>query len=187
MRGSAVANTPTLPPATDGFIKDGHYSYSGASPVYAERQLRGTVRSVGTVGQFRRIGPGFGQTGLSMAVVTNDQKDTNIVSFWVSRSGWNVKIGRADDALTPVVHGDFSPMLKLDQDYQFDIEITDDTVTVNVPGAEKTTNVSTVGLLGDRAFWQEYPLRMPADQVFDFDQVWAVEDGQPLVPVPAAG
>jgi hypothetical protein len=72
----------------------------------------------------------------------------------------------------------------LDHDYQFEMEATDNTVTVRVPGSEVTKNAAIADLLGDRAFWQEYAKPMPAGVVFDFDTVWAAEDGQPLFPVP---
>ncbi|CAN5365800.1 hypothetical protein BH09ACT7_BH09ACT7_49770 [soil metagenome] len=119
-----------------------------------------------------------------MAVTVNDQMDSNMLTFGATRLGWNVKMRRDDGTLMPVAEGNFSPMLELDTNYKFEFETTGNTVTVRVPGSEVTKNLPTVGLLGDRAFWQEYPLRAPAAQVFDFDTVWAVEDGQPLFPVP---
>ena len=74
-------------------------------------------------------------------------------------------------------------MLTLDSYYQFELEATNDTLTVRVPGNDVTIKVSTYGLLGERAFWEESPVRTPAGVVFDFDIVWAAEEGQALVPV----
>jgi hypothetical protein len=179
--------SPTLPAATDGFIKDGHYTYAGASSVYAMRQFRGTVRGMGAMGHFRKIDPGLVQSGLTMNIVLSDRKDANTVVLFVARTGWNIRLRQLGTPFKTLAQGQFSPILELDRDYRFEFEATDDTVTVRVPGSEVTKNVSTVGLLGDRASWQEYPLRTPPAQVFDFDTVWAVEDGQPLLPIPAAG
>jgi hypothetical protein len=63
------------------------------------------------------------------------------------------------------------------------MEATEDTVTVRVPGSEVTKNLSTAGLIGDRAFWEEYVDPVPAGVVFDFDAVWAAEEGQTMPPV----
>jgi hypothetical protein len=182
MRGP-FNKTPPQPPATDGFIKDGHFTYAGTSVVYAVRQFRGTVRSIGTVGRFRKTGVGA-ETTMSMAIVPNDQLNTDMVHFAASRTEWVMEVRRAHGRFRLVAKGQFSPILELDRNYQFEFEATDHTLTAKIPGAEVTRNVSTDGLLGDRAFWQEYPTRTPVGVVFDFDAVWAVEDGQPLFPVP---
>jgi hypothetical protein len=180
MRGDD--NGSTMPAATDGFIRDGHYTYAGASVVYAARQFRGSVRGMGTVGRFRKIGAGP-ETSLSMATSPNGELTTDMVQFTANPLGWELRLRRANAGLEPVMKGKFLPNLKLDVDYQFEFEVTDDTVTVRIPGAEVTRNSSTAGLLGDRAFWQEYVRGPPAGVVFDFDSVWAVEDGLPLFPV----
>ena len=52
-------------------------------------------------------------------------------------------------------------MLTLDSYYQFELEATNDTLTVRVPGNDVTIKVSTYGLLGERAFWEESPVRTP--------------------------
>lgn len=59
------------------------------------------------------------------------------------------------------------------------LEASSSAVTVRVPGSEVIKDVDTTGLLGDRAFWEEYPTSTPAGVVFDFDTVWAADSGQP--------
>jgi hypothetical protein len=181
MRGPFQRTLP-LPPATDGFIKGGRYTYVGASTVYAVRQFRGQVRSVGTVGRFRKTGDGA-ETAMSMAIVPNDNLVTDVIHFAAKRTGWVVQLRRANGVFRLIAEGEFSPTLNLDQDYKFELEATDNSLTVTVPGAHVTKTVSTTGLLGDRAFWEEYPASAHVGVVFDFDTVWAVEDGQPLFPV----
>jgi hypothetical protein len=190
MRGADdTNNNATMPAATDGFIRDGHYTYAGESSVRAVRQFSGTVLSMGTVGRFRQIGDadaadGNHETTLFMAISANDNLTTDMVEFSAHRWGWALRLRRANGAFQPVMAGLFSPNLALDVDYQFEFEVTGDTVTVRIPGSEFTRNAPTAGLLGDRAYWEEQLQRNPpAGVVFDFDTVWAVEDGQPLVPV----
>jgi hypothetical protein len=188
LRGNPDTNSFPLPAATDGFIKDGRFTYNGINPVYAVRQFEGSVRSVGTVGRFREVGSSYAQTAFSMSIVPNDQILTDMLTFVATRSGWNVKIRRANGPFDEVAQGDFSPALELDRDYQFELRATDSTVTVQVPGSEEVTkDVSTAGLLGNRASFQEHPVRTPTGDVFDFNTVWATEDGKPLVAVPADG
>jgi hypothetical protein len=156
--------------------------FDGDSNVYGVRQFRSTVQRMGTVGRWRKTGDGA-ETTLAMAITANDQLISDMVHFTANRSDWELTVSREGGSFEPVARGRFSPMLMLDSDYQFEFEATDDTVTVRVPGTEVTINVSTVGLLGDRAFWEEYPSGTPAGVVFDFDTVWAAEDGQTLFPV----
>jgi hypothetical protein len=174
--------TPPQPPATDGFIKDNHYTYAGNSVVYAVRQFRGTVQSIGTVARFRKTGAGS-ETTLSMGMVPNAELNTDMVHFAARRTDWVLEVRRANGLFRLVAKGQFSPTLDLDRDYQFELGATDNTLTVRVPGQEVTRNLSTKGLLGDRAFWQEYTARRPVGVVVDFDTVWAVEKDQPLFPV----
>jgi hypothetical protein len=171
MRGAYAGRFP-LPAATDGFIKDGNYTYAGDSAVYAVRHLRGTIQSMSAVGSFRQTGSGA-ETTLAMAITANDLLVTDMVHFVATRSVWNLTVRRAGGAFEPVANGQFSPVLKLDRQYKFELEATDSTVTVRVPDAEVTKNVSTSGLLGDRAFWEEYPTSNPVGVVFDFDSVSA--------------
>jgi hypothetical protein len=167
------------PPASDGFLEDGRYTYAGASAVYAVRQFRGTVRGMGAIGRFRSIRFGA-ETALAMAITPNDKLTDDMLLFTAKRSGWDLVVRRAGGAYEPVAEGQFEPKLDLNRDYQFGFEATGDTVTVTVPGSEVTEAVATAGLLGNRGFWQEYPTRRPAGDVFDFDTVWALEDGLPV-------
>jgi hypothetical protein len=173
-----------LPAATDGFIKDGSYTYAGDSIVYAVQQLRGTVQRIGTVGRFRQSRYGA-ETTLAMAITPNDKIIADMVQLAVTRSMWELTLRRDNGAFEPVARGAFRPILTFDRDYRFEFEATDSAVTVKVPGAEVTKQVSTAGLLGDRAFWEEYrDTKGPkTGVVFDFDNVWAAEEGQPLLPV----
>jgi hypothetical protein len=161
-----------MPSATDGFIRDGKYSYAGRSVVYAARQFRGTVRRMGTIGSWKQTSEG-GETTLAMAITPNTQLITDMVHFTANRSSWQLTVRRGGGAFEPVASGRFSPVLVLDRQYEFELEATDNTVTVRFPGSEVTKDVSTAGLLGDRAFWEEYIKPAPAGVVFDFDTVWA--------------
>lgn len=182
-RGGHAGSFP-LPAATDGFIADGNYTYAGDSVVYAARQLRGTVRRIGAAGSWTQAREG-GETTMAMAITANDLLITDMLQFIVNRSLWELTARRADGALEPVMTGRFPTPLELNRDYQFEIEATDASVTVRVPGSEVTTNLATSGLLGDRAFWAELPdlVNRPTGVVFNFDNVWAVEDGQALIPI----
>jgi len=84
----------------------------------------------------------------------------------------------------PVAEDGFSPVLALDADHQFELEVGANSVTVRVPGSgDITRDVELTGVTGDRAFWEEYADPMPADVVFDFDTVWAAEAGKKLRPI----
>ncbi len=123
-----------------------------------------------------------------MNIFTGDPHDTNTVVFFATRTDWSIKVRQLGRPFNTLAHGAFSPNLEFDRDYLFEFSVTDDAVTVSVPGAENVTKkVSTAEMLGNQASWQEYPVRPPAAQVFDFDKVWAIEEGQPLFPVPDAG
>lgn len=180
MRGERVDST--VEAATDGFIRDGHYTYAGDRVALAERLLRGTVHGVGTVGRFRRSRPGGEETSFAMGIATND-KHTDVVLFTAKRTGWTLRMERDGKGLQPIMRGTFSPELAVDVDYQFEFNITGDTIRVRVPGSEVTRELPIADVLGSRVFWQEYVAKPPASIVFDFDTVWAVEDGQPLVSV----
>jgi hypothetical protein len=170
-----------LPAATDGFIRDGSYTYAGDAVVYAARQFRGIVRRIGTVGSWKQTRDGA-ETTLAMAISANDQLITHMLHLAANRSVWELTVRRGG-AFEPVASGKFSPTLALDHGYHFEMEATEDTVTVRVPGSEVTKNLSTAGLIGDRAFWEEYVDPVPAGVVFDFDAVWAAEEGQTMPPV----
>jgi hypothetical protein len=188
MRGDPpVIHPPSdaLPPATDGYIKNGRFTYNGVDPVYAVRTFQGTVQGVGARGSFRRIGGGYVHSAMSMAISANDQLVSDLLTFGATREGWSVKMRRANGPFVLVAQGAFSPVLELDRDYQFELSATDNAVTVRVPGSDEVTKkLSTRGLLGNIVNFQEHPVRKPASDVFDFDAVWAIEAGQPLAPVP---
>lgn len=184
MRGDPPTNP--MPPATDGFIKDGNFTYSGTSGVYAARLLRGAVRSVGAAGSFRSLRPGYKQSALSISITANDRLVTDMVTLSATRDGWNMKMRRAGDAPVILAQGGFSPRLELGRKYQFELDATADSLTAQVPGAEITKKVSTAGALGNYVTFQEHAVRTPASDVFDFDTSWAVEDGQPLTTVAEA-
>lgn len=161
-----------MDPAADGFIRDGHYTYAGNQVVYAARQFPTTVWRIGTIGQWRKIRESGEETGVALAISANDQLITHMVHFATSRSEWKLTVRRGG-GFEPVASGKFSPLLEFGRDYRFEVEATDASVTVRVPGNEVTTPVPTAGLLGDRAFWEEYAKPTPASTVFDFDTAWA--------------
>jgi hypothetical protein len=188
LRGDPPLNHPpseALPPATDGYIKNGRFTYNGVDAVYAVRKFQGPVQGIGARGSFRRIGGGYVHSAMSMAISANDQLVSDLLTFGATREGWSVKMRRANGPFTLVAQGSFSPVLAFDQDYQFELNATDKTVTVRVPGSDEVTKeLSTQGLLGNIVNFQEHPVRKPASDVFDFDDVWVIEAGQPLSPVP---
>lgn len=161
-----------MPPAVDGFIQDGRYTYAGDQVVYAARQFPHTIRRMGCEGTFRQIRDTGEETGIAMAISPNDNLITHMVHFAANRSVWNLSVRRGG-GFEPVAKGKFSPVLTLGQTYRFEIAATDDSVTVRVPSDEVTTPVPVAELLGDRAFWEEYAKPTPASTVFDFDTVWA--------------
>lgn len=182
MRAGYVDRFP-MPAATDGFLRGGAFTYAGDSTVYGARQFRGTVREMGTTGRWRQIRDGKADTTIAMAITPNDRLVTEMVHFAANRSVWELTVRRGGP-FEPVAKGSFNPPLSLDREYTFAIAVTDDAVTVTIPDGEPTTHpVDTAGLLGDRAFWEEYIKPPPASTTFDFDTVWAVEDGQPLSPI----
>ncbi len=166
------ANSFPLPEASDGYIHDGRFTYSGRSMVYAIRQFRGVVNRMGAVGRWRQIGSGA-ETTLAMGISSNDLVVADMIHFVANRSSWKLTFRRGGGAFEPILSGRFSPVLELDREYQFEIEATDNSVTVRVPGTEASKDVSTVGLLGDRAFWEQYPNGAPVGTVLDIDAVWA--------------
>lgn len=48
LRGPYAGSFP-MPPATDGFLKDGRYTYAGNAVVYAAREFPDTVRRVAAI------------------------------------------------------------------------------------------------------------------------------------------
>lgn len=183
LRGAFTGDFP-LQPATDGFIRDGRYTYAGDTVVCAARQFRAPVDSVGAIGRWTRSGRGS-ETTFAMAVSANDLLISDVIHLSVNRSAWELSVRRNTGAFEPVARGRFSPVLDLDTDYGFQLDVSAESVGVTVPGAQVTKSVDTVGLAGDRAYWAEYPNAAKAGIVFEFDTVWAVERGQPPAPVPS--
>ncbi|MGU3497943.1 hypothetical protein [Mycobacterium sp. C31M] len=171
LRGPYEETFP-LPSAADGFIKGGRYSYAGNSVVYAARQFQGTVRRMGIEGRWRYVGDGA-ETTMAMAITPNEQLITDMVHFTATRASWDLTLRRGGGEFEPVLNGRFSPALELGREYQFEFEANNDSVTVRVPGLTVSKDVSTNGLTGDRAFWEQYPNSSPAGTVFDADSVWA--------------
>lgn len=124
---------------------------------------------------------------MAMNISANDRLITDILHFAANRSEWQLSIRRSGGAFSTVAKGSYSSKLRLDQDYQFEVEASDAAVTVRVPGREIRTEISTLGVLGDKAYWQEYPTTWPKNVdtgvVFEFDAVWAIEEGQAAAPV----
>lgn len=183
MRGKFTGVYP-LPPTSDGFIKDGRFTYAGNDVVYAVRQFRGPVQSMGATGRWRRVREGDVETTMTMAITPNDNIISDMVHFSVNRSTWKLTTRRDSGNFDPIAVGEFSPILTLDHDYEFELQIGDGEVTLKLPDGQVVTRKADVtGLVGDRAFWEQYPTTIPADVVFDYDKVWAAEAGQPLQPV----
>lgn len=185
MRGGTVGE-PTLPPATDGYLRDGKYTYRGDGDiVYAVRQFPGAVRAVGARGAWREVGPGPA-SALALVITPNDAIISDMVHFVANRDEWNLSTRRAGGEFEYVAREKFNPPLTPGTLYTFQIEATDTGVTVTAPGSVTKVKVNTDGLLGDRAFWEEFhkPQGPPSGAVFDYDTVWATVDGQPMQTVP---
>jgi len=171
MRGPYVDGFP-LPPAKDGFISNGSYTYAGDHIVYATRHFTRTVHRLGTSGRWRSKRDGS-ETTLAMAISRNNKLVAEMVHFAANRGVWELTVRRPDGEFEPIAGGNFQPTLSLDRDYRFEVEAVDDEVTVRVPGKEVSTRVPTADLVGNWGFWQQYSATRPAGVVFDFDEVWA--------------
>ncbi len=180
VQGEAIDSVPT-----GAFIRDGHYVSSNDNGVYAVRTFRSTVRRVGAEGRWTRIGAGGDETFV-MGIAASDDLTGNMVQLTVTPAGWTVSKRRGSIDPENVVTGKFSPPLELNRTYRFEMDTADGTVTVRVPGVEKTTKLGTIGLLSERAYWQHYspPAELPIGAKFCIDMLWAAEQGQPLSPLP---
>lgn len=174
MRGAYIDRFP-LPSATDGFIKGGHYTYNGDSAVYAARHFDGTIRRLGAEGYWQRINDGS-ETSVAMAISASDLLVTDMVHFAANRSVWDLTVRRGSGGFEPVASGKFNPTLTLGSKYQFEIQVTANTITAKVPGTDVTRTLDTSGLIGEHAFWEEFPNDGRAGTVFNFDSVWAAEN-----------
>lgn len=184
IRGGAQGD-PIVPVQTGAFIRDGHYVSSNDSGVYAVRTFRSTVRRVGAEGRWTRIGAGGDETFV-MGIAASDDLRGNMLQLTITPTGWAVtKRGGSVDPES-VVTGKFDPPMELNRTYRFEMDAADGTVTVRVPGAEKTTKLGTIGLLGERAYWQHQSAQaeLPIGAKFCIDMLWAAEQGQPLSPLP---
>lgn len=174
-------------PATDGFIRDGAFTYRGEDQVvYAVREFPGTVRSVGAEGSWRQEREGTTDTVIALVISGNDRLITDMLHFVVDRKTWSLTVRRKNGEFEPVVHGAFPVPLKVGEPYRFRLEATDKTATVSVPGKTLAVDIDTAGVLGPFAFWEQFakPEQFPVSTVFDYHTVWATAEGQPLLPVP---
>ena len=154
LRGPYAGSFP-MPPATDGFLKDGRYTYAGNAVVYAAREFPDTVRRVGAIGRWTKLGEGP-ETSIALVISANDNLVTDMVHLVVSRHVWTLTVRRTGD-------GTF-----------VELEADNDTVTVRLPNREPVvSDVPLVGIVGPYAFWEEYSDPLPAGTVFEFDTVWA--------------
>lgn len=170
MRAGYVDRYP-MPAATDGFIRDGAFTYAGKDTVYATRQFPHPVQEAGTTGRWRKLRDGD-ETTIAMAISSNDKLVNDMVHFAANRSTWELTVRRGGP-FEPVTKGRFNPPLDLDRDYTFTMKTTPTDITIQIPGAEPiTTPVDTSGLTGPWVFWEEYIKPPPAGTVFDFDTVW---------------
>lgn len=178
---------PRFVPATDGFIRAGRFTSSSDESVYAWRAFRSPIRRIGAEAGWRRVGNGAAETFM-LAIAANDRVSSDLVQLVVSPGGWGVETRRGNGKFRTKINGKFDPPLELDRQYRFELDAADSSVTVRVPGAEKTVNVGTIGLLSEHAFWRyvSAPTERPVGAKFTADMVWVAEKGQPLSPIPAA-
>lgn len=176
-------------PATDGFLRDGAFTYRGEDQVvYAVREFPDTVRSVGAEGAWRQEREGDVDTVIALVISGNDKLITDMLHLVADPKTWALTIRRHNGEFEPVMNGTFNPPLKVGDTHRFRLDATDTNTTVSVPGYTRTAPVDTIGLLGNYAFWEQFlkPEQFPASTVFDYKTVWATVEGQPLQPVPNA-
>jgi hypothetical protein len=170
MRAGYVDRYP-MPAATDGYLRDGVFTYAGDDTVYATRRFPNPVQEIGTTGRWRKARDGA-ETTIAMAISSNDKLVNDMVHFAANRSTWELTVRRGGP-FEPVAKGRFDPPLSMDRDYTFAMRATPTDITVEIPGADPiTTPVDTAGLTGEWVFWEEYIKPPPAGTVFDFDTVW---------------
>lgn len=182
LRGAYEALSDSMPPATDGFIRNDAYTYAGASEVWAVRRFDGTVRRVGALGRFRQIGAGENTT-FGIGISSNDKVSTDQIMLSANLTGWELRTSRANSAHQRIMGGRFAPALLPGVNYQFELEAAGSTVVVHVPGEKVVGTADVSDLIGNHAFWLEYLHKPPAGTAFDFDTVWAAEDGKILTPI----
>jgi hypothetical protein len=183
---TAQSGEGTLRPATDGFIKDGHFTYAGKSDVIAIRQFRAPILTIGAEGQFIRRGSSTAETIMMFGTAEDNNLQKNMVVFTSSRTAWGVHLRNqiANSKLKAIASGQFARPLELGRNYTFVLSISGNNVRIAGPGLDVSRPLPPT-LLPSNAFgfWREYPDRPSAGGIFDFDRVWALEDGLPAQPL----
>ncbi len=182
LRGMPQNGAPLLP-ATDGYIKDGSFTYAGKGDAIAVRQFRGALRSIGAEGRFSRINPTRPDTTMMIGTGGDNDLETDIVVFLANRTSWELRSRLVKGTLKTVAAGNFAHPLELDHPYKFILSCTGDHVTVEAPGLTISKPLPRPITPGVYGFWRESPNRIPAGEVFDFDKVWALEDGVATTPM----
>ncbi|MCX8560340.1 hypothetical protein OS122_05455 [Mycolicibacterium mucogenicum] len=185
---TAQSGEPSLRPATDGYLKDGHFSYAGKSDVIAIRQFRAPILSLGAEGQFVRRGGSTADTIMMFGTAEDNNIQTNMVIFTSSRTAWGVHLRNqvASSKLKAIASGQYAHPLELGRNYRFLLRITDGQIRITGPGLDVSKSLPMPLPLNVYGFWREYPDRPSAGGIFDFDKVWALEDGLPAEPVAAS-
>lgn len=176
LRGPWAGSFP-MPAATDGYIKDGKYTYDGNGIVYASRLFPQTVKRVGAIGRWRDNGPGA-ETSIALVISANDNLVSDMVHLVASRNVWTLTVRRSSNGdFERVANGTFKPALAMNRDYLFELSADNNTVTVQVPNqAPSVSEVPLDGLVGPYAFWELFydpKEQRGAGTVFDYDTVWA--------------
>ena len=181
LRGMPQNGAPLLP-ATDGYLKNGYFTYAGKGDAIAVRQFRAPLRSIGAEGRFIRINPAKPDTTMMIGTGGDNNLETDVVVFLANRTSWELRSRLVKGTLKTVAAGNFAHPLELDRPYTFILSCTGDHATVEGPGLNISKPLSRPITPGVYGFWRESPNRIPAGEVFDFDRVWALEDGLPATP-----
>ncbi|CAM5744566.1 hypothetical protein MAUB1S_02032 [Mycolicibacterium aubagnense] len=182
---TAQSGEAALRPATDGYIKDRHFTYAGKSDVIAIRQFRAPILSIGAEGQFVRRSSSTAETIMMFGTAEDSNLQTNMVVFTSSRTAWGVHLRNqvANSKLKEIANGQFARPLELGRNYTFLLRITGSQVRITGPGLDVSRSLPTPLPVNAFGFWREYPDRPSAGGIFDFGKVWALEDGLPAQPV----
>lgn len=185
LRGAMAPGDYSPPPATDGFIKDGAFTYAGSSTVYAMRQFKAPVRTIGTVGSFTKSGRGP-ETAMVMLFTPDDRILVNVVNFSANRRSWQLGVRDQAGAIKYRAKRAITPPLEFDRPYVFEMAASEDTIAVRVGDYVESVHVPQAAeLVGNLAVWGEHnPGAISAGDVFSFDTVWSRVDGRPARPVP---
>ncbi|MHA0286115.1 hypothetical protein ACXYX3_06625 [Mycobacterium sp. C3-094] len=108
------------------------------------------------------------------------------ILFAATPNQWQVTTRQNGGVARDIVSGTFNPPLKLNRDYRFEMDVADNAVTVRVPDGQRSGRVGTIGLVGNRAFWELFadPEAGHSGLLFSADVVWAAEQGATLAIVP---